>query len=133
MLYFCPALVRGYCLENAPLSVLIVEDEAMIAMMLEEYVESLGYRVSDHAQTLQEAHICVEQGGFDLAILDCNLGSDSVWTVAERLEAKNIPFLISSGMGQGSIPARFLDRPLRDKPYTFGAIEAALKQIVTAI
>ena len=69
-------------------SILIVEDEPLIAMMLEDFLDSLGHKVSGTCDTVQCALDEVEKGGFDLAILDVNLKGENVWPVATQAQRK---------------------------------------------
>src|SRR5689334_23497704 len=78
-------------------SILIVEDEPLIAMMLEDFLDSLGHKVSGTCDTVKCALDEVEKGGFDLAILDVNLKGENVWPVATRLRERNVPFVIATG------------------------------------
>ena len=55
---------------SASHSILIVEDEPLIAMMLEDFLESLGHEVAGSCDNVEEAMVAVERGGFDVAILD---------------------------------------------------------------
>lgn len=110
-------------------SILLVEDEAMIAMMLEEYVDTLGHHVQGVAATLAEARSMVESGGFDLAILDCHLDGDEVWPIAELLEQKGIPYILSSGGSISEVPEAFANRPMLSKPYTIGTISDMLAAV----
>ncbi|MCB2014031.1 MAG: response regulator [Sphingobium sp.] len=107
-------------------SILLVEDEAMIAMMLEEFVDTLGHHVSGVATTVEDACRMVESGGFDLAILDCHLEGQEVWPVAEMLDRKGIPYILSSGGSITDVPAPFAQRPMLAKPYTIGTISDML-------
>ncbi|HEX5538011.1 MAG TPA: response regulator [Sphingobium sp.] len=107
-------------------SVLIVEDEAMIALMLEEFVGALGHRVHGVANTLEDACRIVRSGGFDLAILDCHLNGEEAWPVADMLEQSQIPYVLSSGGSSSDIPAPYAGRPLLAKPYTLGTISDVL-------
>ena len=107
-------------------SILIVEDEAMIAMMLEEFVDTLGHHVRGVASTVEQASEMVRTGGFDLAILDCNLEGEEVWPVAEMLDRAGIPFILSSGGSQSDIPEHYASRPMLAKPYTIGTISDVL-------
>ena len=115
---------------SASRSILIVEDEPLIAMMLEDFLESLGHRIAATCDTVEEAIGHVEQGGFDLAILDVNLKGESVWPVASRLREKKVPFVIATGGHDDPPPPEFDDAPVIEKPYTVDrvtpAIEAAL-------
>src|SRR5690348_11641049 len=82
---------------EAARSILIVEDEPLIAMMLEDFLDSLGHKVRGTCETVQCALDEVEKGGFDLAILDVNLKGENVWPVATKLREKKVPFVIATG------------------------------------
>ncbi|MEQ7872639.1 response regulator [Sphingomonas sp. ASV193] len=112
-------------------TILIVEDEPLIAMMLEDFLDSLGHKVAGVCETVDEGLGAVAAGGFDVAILDVNLKGRSVWPVASALRDKDIPFVLASGGHVEPPPAEFAAVPLIDKPYTVDrvspAIEAALE------
>lgn len=111
-------------------SILIVEDEPLIAMMLEDFLLSLGHEVRGTCESVGEALKAVQEGNFDIAILDINLKGESVWPVAAELRDRDIPFIIASGGHVDPPPAEFASVPIIDKPYTIDrvtpAIEAAL-------
>ena len=107
-------------------SILIVEDEPLIAMMLEDFLESLGHRVHGTCDTVAEALEQTDKGGFDLAILDVNLKGESVWPVATKLREKNVPFVIATGGHVDPPPAEFANVPVIEKPYTVDRVMPAL-------
>ena len=115
---------------SASRSILIVEDEPLISMMLEDFLESLGHKVAATCDSVSEALSAAERGGFDLAILDVNLKGENVWPVASRLKEQGVPFVIASGGHVDPPPAEFAQVPLIEKPYTVDrvtpAIDAAL-------
>lgn len=111
---------------------LIVEDEAMIATMLEDFLQTLGHRVHGIAASVDQACTLAREGGFDYAILDCNLGGSPVWPAAAILARNHVPFLISSGGSLSDIPAEYADRPGLEKPYTMIAVEQALRRMSLA-
>jgi DNA-binding response OmpR family regulator len=115
---------------SAGRSILIVEDEPLIAMMLEDFLESLGHTVAGSCDTVECALDKAETGGFDLAILDVNLKGENVWPVATKLREKKVPFVIATGGHVDPPPPEFNDAPVIEKPYTVDrvtpAIEAAL-------
>ncbi len=115
---------------SAPRNILIVEDEPLIAMMLEDFLESLGHVVRASVDSVVEALAEVDRTQFDVAILDVNLKGENVWPVARRLHANGIPFVLASGGHVDPPPPEFLAVPMIDKPYTIDrvtpAIEAAL-------
>jgi CheY-like chemotaxis protein len=128
-----PPLNRSYSflksMTKSIRSVLVVEDEAMIAMMLEDFLETLGLRLHAIAATVEDGCALAQAGGFQLAILDCHLGDQQVWPVADILAHNAIPFLLSSGGSPAGVPSRFAQRPMLEKPYTMGAVEQALAMI----
>lgn len=110
-------------------SVLIVEDEPLIAMMLEDFVEALGYDVAGGTDSVEGALARLEQGGFDMAILDVNLrGGAACWPVADALEAAGVPFLVSTGGHLHPSPERHAGVPTLVKPFTMDNVREALAQ-----
>lgn len=107
-------------------SVLIVEDEPLISMMLEDFLESLGHDVAGTAETVQEALAKVEEGGFDVAIIDVHLKGEHVWPVADRLNERGVPFILATGGHISPPPPEHADATVLAKPYTIDAIEPAL-------
>ncbi len=118
---------------SASRSVLIVEDEPLIAMMLEDFLDSLGHTVAGTAETLDEALAKVAAGGFDLAILDVQLkDGKKIWPVADALVAAGKPFIIATGGHVEPPPAEHADAPVLSKPYTIDAIEPAMQRACLA-
>lgn len=107
-------------------SILVVEDEPLIAMMLEDFLDSLGHSVVGTVDTVQDALAKVDEGGFDLAILDVHLKGENAWPVADRLADAGLPFVLATGGHIEPPPARHANAPLLAKPYTIDAIEPAL-------
>ena len=111
-------------------SILVVEDEPLIAMMLEDFLETLGHTVHASCDTVEDALREAEKGGFDVAILDVNLNGSTAWPVARKLSEKQIPFVLATGGHVEPPPPEFRDVPVIEKPYTVDrvtpAIDAAL-------
>jgi CheY-like chemotaxis protein len=107
-------------------NVLIVEDEPLIAMMLEDFLDSLGHGIAGTCETVQEAMAKVEEGGFDVAIIDVHLKGEHVWPVADRLTEKGIPFIVATGGHIAPPPAEHENATVLSKPYTIDSIEPAL-------
>ena len=112
---------------SAARSILIVEDEPLIAMMLEDFLLSLGHEVRATCDSVGEALKAVQAGDFDLAILDVNLKGESVWPVAAELRGRDIPFILASGGHVDPPPAEFASVPMIDKPYTIDRVTPALE------
>jgi CheY-like chemotaxis protein len=110
-------------------SILIVEDEPLIAMMLEDFLDSLGHRIAGSCESVEEALACVEKGDFDVAIIDVQLkNGEKVWPVADRLADAGKPFVVATGGHVEPPPERHASAPVLSKPYTIDAIEPALDE-----
>ena len=80
-------------------SILIVEDEALLALLLKDAVEEAGAIAIGPATTIATALPLIEAGGIDGAVLDLNLGGDRSGPIAEALGAARIPFVVATGYG----------------------------------
>jgi CheY-like chemotaxis protein len=110
-------------------SILIVEDEPLIAMMLEDFLETLGHKVVASCDTVDTALAHVAAGGFDVAILDVSLKDGRhVWPVADRLAEAGTPFVLATGGHVEPPPAAHAAAPVLAKPYTIDTIDPALDQ-----
>ena len=113
-------------------TILIVEDEPLIAMMLEDFLESLGHTVKASCDNVADALKAVALNGFDIAILDVNLKGENVWPVAAELRLRGVPFVLASGGHVDPPPPEFAGAPLIEKPFTIDrvtpALEAAMAQ-----
>jgi CheY-like chemotaxis protein len=109
-----------------PRNVLIVEDEPLISMMLEDFLDSLGHNIAGICESVPEALSRLDEGGFDLAILDVNLKGERIWPVADRLLAMGVPYILATGGHIDPPPAAHASAPVLSKPFTIDAIEPAL-------
>ena len=108
-------------------SVLIVEDEPLIAMMLEDFVETLGHSVAGTADSVADALGRIAAGGFDLAIVDVHLrGGEAAWPVADALADNGIGYLFSTGGYADLAPERHRAAPTLSKPFTMAGVERAI-------
>ena len=110
------------------LRLLLVEDEAMVAMMVEDMLSELGCVVVDVAGTVSRAVALADDASLliDGALLDVNLGGETVYPVAEALAARGVPFIFSTGYSISGITARFTHVPILAKPYKLDALEEHL-------
>ena len=111
-----------------PRNILIVEDEPLIAMMLEDFLEVLERGVAGVADTCATALATIAGGGVDAAILDVNLrGGEKSTAVAEALAERGVPFIFATGGGDEGVDERFRDRPRLQKPFTMDGVAKALE------
>jgi DNA-binding response OmpR family regulator len=110
-----------------PRRILIVEDEPLISMMLEDFLDLLEREVAGTADNVDAALAVIDGGGVDAAILDVNLrAGEQSWPIADRLAGKGIPFILATGGAGDMIAEPFRDRPVLSKPFTMDGVEKAL-------
>lgn len=118
---------------NGPLAgrkVLVVEDEALVSMLLEDMLEDLGCKIVGPAMRMREALALAHDEGeaIDLAILDVNLAGERSFPVAEALMARGVAFVLATGYDDSSIDERWRDRPVLRKPFLPQQLERALRE-----
>jgi PAS domain S-box-containing protein len=96
--------------------VLLVEDEALVAMMVQECLGDFGYQVIGPIATATEAAARAKDGNFEAAVLDINLGDGAVYPIADMLAARGVPFVFVTGYDAESVDARFRNVPVLQKP-----------------
>ena len=114
---------------TVPLSVLVIEDEPLIAMMIEDFIDILGHSLAGSYDNVAGALVRVQAGGFDVAILDVNLRDGACWPVADALKAGGIPFVLASGGHVDPPPAEHARAHQLSKPFTLDGVQAALEII----
>jgi CheY-like chemotaxis protein len=95
---------------DPPLRVLLVEDEALISMILEQLLEDLGATVVGPAATVAEALTyanATPAPAPDCALLDINLRGEPSWPIADALLARQVPIAFASGYGKSGLEPRF--------------------------
>lgn len=98
-------------------SIFLVEDEALIRMMIVEMLEELGHRVVAEAGSFEAAELLARTSIFDLAVLDINVAGSNIGPIAEIVAARSLPFVFVSGYGPLGRPAGFADKPVLHKPF----------------
>ena len=98
-------------------SVFLVEDEAMIRMMVADMLEELGYSIVAETGEIEQALKLARTANFDIAILDVNVNGKLISPVAEVIEARNRPFIFATGYGTQGLPPEYRDRPALQKPF----------------
>ena len=96
--------------------VLLVEDEALIGMMMVDILQELGFSVLGPVTNVTEAATAANQGNFDYAILDINLKGELVYPVADILLASKLPFLFVTGYSTERVDNRYAQIPIIQKP-----------------
>lgn len=119
--------------QTAPLhgrSILIVEDEALVAMMIEDLLLDFGAAVVGPAATLTEAlELARTATPLHAAVLDLNIAGESSVAVADVLAARGVPFAFASGYGEGGLPPELEDRPMLAKPFSQESLIRILRRL----
>lgn len=110
------------------LSILLVEDEAMIRMMVADMVETLGHRVAAETGNVDQATELARSAEFDFAILDMNLDGAMTFPIADAIAARGIPFLFASGYPATKAGDAHRHELVLQKPFTLDRLEAAIEQ-----
>jgi CheY-like chemotaxis protein len=110
--------------------VLIAEDEFLVSLLLEEELRSLGCSIVGPFKRVAEAVAASRSQAFDFAILDVNLGGEMIYPLADELEARNVPFIFTSGYGSMSLPERFRAHVCLTKPYDGAALVNEISRLL---
>ena len=106
--------------------ILIAEDEYMLACEMQQEAEDAGAIVVGPVGSLREASRLTEEKAYEAAILDINLGGESIYPVADILMQRNVPFVFLTGYSKASLPTRFADVPHCNKPVSSVEVLEAL-------
>ena len=113
----------------AGLRALLVEDEAGVALLLEDMLEELGCGVAASAATLARALSAARDAEFDFAVLDVNLDGELVFPVAYVLKERRRPFIFSTGYGRVGLPEAFKNCEVLNKPFSLEDLKQKLRSI----
>ncbi|MGD9868157.1 MAG: response regulator [Hyphomicrobiales bacterium] len=97
--------------------VLVVEDEALVSMILEEMLADLGHTVVATAATFESGVHLASQEDFDVAILDLNIAGKESYEIADILIRRELPFVFATGYGLSSLREAYRKWPTLEKPF----------------
>ena len=113
--------------------ILVVEDEPLLAMLLEESLAELGHEVVGSAATIDQALATIDAVSLEFALLDFTLGDDATSAaVARRLSADGIPFVYLTGHRSLPLSGDIPVAPLLTKPFTLDQLDEALRAVQLA-
>jgi CheY-like chemotaxis protein len=107
--------------------VLVVEDEYMLAEALADGLAALGVQVVGPVGGLNEALALAATSELDGAILDINLGGETVFPLADALAARGVPYVFATGYARESIPELYRQAPILSKPVDVAALKSLLQ------
>jgi DNA-binding response OmpR family regulator len=96
---------------------LVIEDEYLVAALIQDFLEAAGCVVVGPIPRLAQAVAAAREESCDGAVLDINLGGSRVFSVAEVLSRRRIPFVFVTGYGTDALPAEYQRRPTIRKPF----------------
>lgn len=111
-------------------TLMVVEDEFLVAMSLEVTLQAAGYTIVGPIPSVEEALEAAAAQPADLALLDVNLAGHRVYPVADALSLRSVPFIFLTGCEGGDLPPRFAGVPVLVKPF---APEKLLDTIIRAL
>jgi DNA-binding response OmpR family regulator len=111
--------------------ILVLDDELLVAMMLEDMLMDMDYEVVGPFGTLEDALPAAQSEPLDGAIIDLNLGRGiSSVPVADALRARGVPFLLATGYGANAETDQLGHAGLLGKPFSTGDVETALQAML---
>ena len=118
----------------AGIRVLLVEDETLVAMLLEDMIADLGGTVTRSASRVARALEYAQDTSieFDLAVLDVNLAGEEAFPIATALAERGVPFAFSTGYGNAGLPDAWRARPTLQKPFTQDQVTSVLVNALQA-
>src|SRR5215467_4307978 len=110
--------------------VLVVEDEYLVAVLIEKILESAGCIVMGPVARVPEALDAVNDDDYDAAVLDVNLAGERINPVADALSERDVPFMFVTGYGANALPSEYAERPRVCKPFRMADLLCTLSNVV---
>jgi len=110
--------------------VLVVEDEYLVAALIEQILESAGCIVMGPVARVPEALDAVDHDDYDAAVLDVNLAGERINPVADALSERDVPFMFVTGYGENALPSKYAERPHIGKPFRMAELLGMLSSIL---
>jgi CheY-like chemotaxis protein len=108
--------------------VLLVEDEGLVAALLQDMIEDLGHEVFAVAGRFEAASQMVADGAFDFAVLDVNLNGTYTYPLAETLRRRGIPFVFATGYGASALQGEWSGTPVLQKPFQMQDLQHVMRE-----
>jgi DNA-binding NtrC family response regulator len=108
--------------------VLVIEDEAVVALDLQRALREAGFRTVGPATTLADIQQLIDRGAIDCAILDLDVDRRAPLPIADLLAFADVPFVFLSGAPRPMLPTPHRRRPVVEKPFSRAALVAAVEE-----
>jgi DNA-binding NtrC family response regulator len=106
--------------------VLVIEDESMVAMLLEDTLTDMGCEIVGMASRYKDAAAKAASLSFDVAVLDINLNGEHTVPIAEMLAERGTAFVIATGYGAANLPRSLQEVPVLQKPFHVQDLKRAI-------
>lgn len=110
--------------------VAIIEDEGIVAMLLEDMLVDLGYEVVATVGRMDRAVQLVSETSADVVLLDVNLNGEDTYSLASALASRGIPFIFATGYGPAGQKEEWRSTPTLQKPFLAQDLERALRRVL---
>ena len=110
--------------------ILVIEDSPVVGPFTADLLTELGYEVVGPAPNMTIARELIDGAAFDAALIDVHIRGERVFPLCEALDERGVPFVLTSGYADWSMPGKWKDRPRLPKPYSIEQVEDALAAVL---
>lgn len=110
--------------------ILVVEDSPVVGPFTADVLTDLGCETVGPAPNMAAGRELIEEADFDAAIMDVHIRGERVFPLCEALEKKGVPFVLTSGYADWTMPEKWRDRPRLQKPYKLDDVRDALSALL---
>ena len=111
--------------------VAIIEDEGMVAALLEDMLTDLGHEVVTIVGRMDRAAQLISETSADVVFLDVNLNGEQTYSLASALASRGIPFIFSTGYGSAGLKQEWRGTPVLQKPFQVQDLERVMRQTLS--
>jgi CheY-like chemotaxis protein len=110
--------------------ILVVDDEPLISMLIEDWLNELGCEVVGPACSVADGLNLAQSGKLDAAILDVNLAGETCYSLAGALKQKGVPVAFATGDSKVDAESGFADPILLNKPFMFEDVKEVVGKLL---
>jgi CheY-like chemotaxis protein len=108
----------------------VVEDEALIGLMVEDFLQGFGCQIVGVAGSTTDALQMIRSAAIDVAVIDLNLQGETAYPLAGALTAAHVPFVFATGINANQIADAYSHVPVVGKPFEEGELRGALLEAI---
>lgn len=111
--------------------ILLVEDSPVVANFAEDMLKEVGCLVVGPAPNMAVARTLSEQEAIDAAVVDIHIRGEKAFAICDILQARGVPFVLTSGYANWPVPEKWQDTPRLAKPYKLADLERAVSELLS--